>query len=93
MYIPVPLYSITSTELRAIWNVLIAIYHLGVAGVTQYTMGRAGFAKSQVQCLPSASSGGWWDFLNLGVAGVTQYTMGRAGFAKSQVQCLTPQRL
>jgi hypothetical protein len=51
MYFPVPLYSITSTELRAIWNVLIAIYHLGVAGVTQYTMGRAGFAKSQVQCL------------------------------------------
>ncbi len=53
------MYSITSTELRAIWNVLIAIYHLGVAGVTQYTMGRAGFAKSQVQCLThSASSGG-----------------------------------
>jgi hypothetical protein len=40
--------SMSSTELRAIWSVLAAIYHLGVAGVTQYTMGRAGFAKSQV---------------------------------------------
>ena len=45
--------SITSTELRAIWSVLAAIYHLGVAGVTQYTMGRAGFAKSQASTVHS----------------------------------------